>query len=42
MMLYSFDFDKEDGKETLKELQIILESSKKYPVNFKYSKDLVL
>ena len=37
-----FDFDKEDGKETLKELQIILESSKKYPVNFKYSKNLVL
>jgi len=37
-----FDFDKDDGKETLKELQIILESSKKYPVNFKYSKNLVL
>ena len=37
-----FDFNKEDGKDTLKELQIILESEKKYPVKFKYSKDLYL
>ena len=37
-----FDFNKEDGKDTLKELQIILESEKKYPVKFKYSKDLCL
>jgi len=37
-----FDFSKEDGKSTLKELQTILESGKKYPVKFKYSKDLCL
>lgn len=37
-----FDFSKEDGKQTLEELKEILESGKKYPVKFKYSKDLVL
>lgn len=37
-----FDFSKEDGKDTLKELQNILESGKKYPIKFKYSKDLCL
>ena len=37
-----FDFDKEDGKETLEKLQEILESEGKFPVKFKYSKDLVL
>lgn len=37
-----FDFNKADGKETLEELQKILETGKKYPVKFKYSKDLVL
>ena len=37
-----FDFSKEDGKETLFELQTILEASKKYPVKFKYNKNLVL
>ncbi len=37
-----FDFNKEDGKDTLKELQTILESGKTYPVKFKYSKDLCL
>jgi hypothetical protein len=37
-----FDFNKEDGKDTLEELQTILESGKKYPVKFKYSKDLCL
>jgi len=37
-----FDFSKEDGKDTLEELQNILESGKKYPVKFKYSKDLCL
>ena len=37
-----FDFDKEDGKETLEKLQEILESEGKYPIKFKYSKDLVL
>ena len=37
-----FDFSKEDGKETLTEIQDILERDKKYPVKFKFSKDLVL
>jgi len=37
-----FDFHKEDGKETLEKLQEILESGGKYPIKFKYSKDLVL
>ena len=37
-----FDFSKEDGKETLNELKDILESNKKYPVKFKYNKNLVL
>ena len=37
-----FDFYKEDGKETLEELQEILESDGKYPIKFKYSKDLCL
>jgi hypothetical protein len=37
-----FDFHKEDGKETLENLQEILESGGKYPIKFKYSKDLVL
>ena len=37
-----FDFSKEDGKETLEELQKILESEGKYPVKFKFASDLVL
>ena len=37
-----FDFFKEDGEETLNELKEILESGGKYPIKFKYSKDLVL
>jgi len=37
-----FDFSKEDGKETLQEIQEILENDKKFPVKFKFSKDLVL
>jgi len=37
-----FDFHKEDGKETLEKLQEILESDGKYPIKFKYAKDLVL
>ena len=37
-----FDFHKEDGKETLERLQQILESDGKYPIKFKYAKDLVL
>src|SRR6056300_71836 len=37
-----FDFYKEDGKETLEELKEILESDGKYPIKFKYAKDLML
>ena len=37
-----FDFHKEDGRETLEEVQRLMESGKKYPVKFKFSKDLVL
>ena len=46
-MLYTydallFDFSKEDGKETLAGLTEILEDNGKFPVKFKYSKDLGL
>ena len=37
-----FDFSKEDGKETLTGIKKILEKDNKYPVKFKYSKDLGL
>ena len=37
-----FDFSKEDGKETLEEIQKILEKNGKLPVKFKFSKNLVL
>ena len=37
-----FDFSKEDGKETLAGLTEILEDNGKFPVKFKYSKDLGL
>ena len=37
-----FDFSKEDGKETLKDIENILNENGKLPVKFKYSKDLVL
>lgn len=37
-----FDFHKEDGKETLKDIQKILGKGGNFPVKFKYSKDLVL
>ena len=37
-----FDFSKEDGKETLEGIKEILEKDNKYPVKFKYSKDLGL
>jgi len=37
-----FDFHKEDGKNTLEDLKNILESDGKYPIKFKYSKDLCL
>ena len=37
-----FDFHKEDGKDTLEEIKRLMESGNKYPVKFKFSKDLVL
>ena len=37
-----FDFSKEDGKETLEDIQEILETGSKYPIKFKYSNSLVL
>ena len=37
-----FDFHKDDGKQTLEGIQKILEEDKKYPVKFKFSKNLVL
>jgi hypothetical protein len=37
-----FDFSKEDGKDTLEEIKLIMENKGKFPVKFKYSKDLVL
>tara|TARA_R100000027_G_scaffold67067_1_gene64508 strand:- start:1936 stop:3264 length:1329 start_codon:yes stop_codon:yes gene_type:complete len=37
-----FDFSKDDGKDTLEELQEVMEKQKKYPVKFKYSTNLVL
>ena len=36
------DFNKEDGKNTLKDIKNIMEEAGKYPVSFKYSKDLSL
>jgi hypothetical protein len=37
-----FDFSKADGKQTLEDIQKIMEEGGKYPTKFKYSKDLVL
>ena len=37
-----FDYNKEDGKQTLEDIQEILQSDGKYPVKFKFSKDLCL
>ena len=37
-----FDYSKEDGKEVLEDLERILGETNKYPVKFKYSKNLVL
>jgi len=37
-----FDFSKEDGKSTLEDIKNIMEGEGKYPVKFKYSKDLML
>lgn len=37
-----FDFSKEDGPDTLNDLERIMSESNKYPVKFKYSKNLVL
>jgi len=37
-----FDFDKEDGKETLESLEKIMNQKGKYPIKFKYGTNLVL
>jgi hypothetical protein len=37
-----FDFSKEDGKQTLEEIQKIMEQNGKYPTKFKFSENLVL
>jgi len=37
-----FDFYKEDGKDTLDDIERILSENGKYPVRFKYSQNLVL
>lgn len=37
-----FDFDKEDGKDTLESLEQIMNQGQKYPIKFKYSTNLVL
>lgn len=37
-----FDFSKEDGKETLKDIEKIMSLDNKFPLKFKFSKDLVL
>ena len=37
-----FDFDLEDGKETLENLTKILQQEGKYPVKFKFGNNLVL
>jgi len=37
-----FDFNKEDGKETLEDIKRIMENNGKYPVKFKYSSNLML
>ena len=37
-----FDFDLEDGKETLENLKRILETEGKYPVKYKHSNNLIL
>ena len=39
---FVFDFDKEDGKETLESLEKIMNQGGKYPIKFKYSNNLVL
>ena len=37
-----FDFSKDDGKETLNDIQEIMQTNGKYPIKFKYSKNLDL
>ena len=37
-----FDFSKEDGIDTLEEIKQILQTGEKYPIKFKFSKDLCL
>ena len=39
---FLFDFHKEDGKETLEQIKSIMEVGGKFPVKFKFNKDLVL
>jgi len=39
---FVFDFDKEDGKDTLESLEQIMNQGQKYPIKFKYSTNLVL
>lgn len=39
---FLLDFSKEDGKQTLQDIQKIMEEGGKYPTKFKYSTDLVL
>ena len=37
-----FDFSKEDGKQTLLDIERIMSRDNKYPVKFKFSQNLVL
>jgi hypothetical protein len=37
-----FDFSKQDGKDTLSDLEEILSEGGKYPVKFRYSDNLVM
>ena len=39
---FLFDFHKEDGKETLEKLKELMECDGRFPIKFKFNKDLVL
>lgn len=39
---FLFDFHKEDGKETLERLKELMECDGRFPIKFKFNKDLVL
>lgn len=39
---FLFDFHKEDGKETLERLKELMECEGRFPIKFKFNKDLVL